>query len=75
MTANMPFPVMFAFFYPLFQKFWLLCRNHERGRYNMNEFHYWQDRIFKNSLQNINNLGGTRQNEIKYVAKWKEIIS
>ena len=43
MTANMPFPVMFAFFHPL----WLLCRDYERGRYNINEFHYWQDRIFK----------------------------
>ena len=47
MTANMPFPVMFAFFYSLFQRFWLLCRDDERGRYNMNEFHYRQDRIFK----------------------------
>ena len=47
MTANIPFPVMFAFFYRLFQRFWLLCRDYERGRYNMNEFHYWQDRTFK----------------------------
>ena len=42
MTANMPFPVMFAFFYPLFQRFWLLCRD-----YNIDEFHHWQDRIYE----------------------------
>ena len=47
MTANMPFPVMFAFFYPLFQRFWLLSRDYERGRYNIDEFHHCQDRIYK----------------------------
>ena len=47
MTANMPFPVMFAFFYPLFQRFWLLCRDYERGRYNIDQFHHWQDRIYE----------------------------
>ena len=47
MTANVPSPVMFAFFYPLFQRFWLLRRDYERGRYTMNEFHYWQDRIYE----------------------------
>ena len=47
MTANVSFPVMFAFFYPLFQRFWLLCRDFERGRYNMDEFHHWQDRIYE----------------------------
>ena len=36
-----------AFFDPLFQRFWLLCRDYERGKYNVNEFHFWQGRIFK----------------------------
>ena len=47
MTANVPFPVTFAFFYPLFQRFWLLCRDFEHGRYNIDEFHHWQDRIYE----------------------------
>ena len=38
---------MFAFFYPLFQRFWLLCRDCERSRYNIDEFHHCQDRIYK----------------------------
>ena len=47
MTANVPFPVMFAFFYPLFQRFWLLCRDYECSRYNIDQFHHWQDRIYE----------------------------
>ena len=47
MTGNVPLPIMFAFFYPLFQRFWLLCRDFERGRYDMNEFRHWQDRIYE----------------------------
>ena len=47
MTANIPLLVMFAFFYLLFQRFWLLRRDYERGRYNESEFCHWQDRIFK----------------------------
>ena len=71
MTANMPFPVMFAFFYPLFQRFWLLCRDYERSRYNIDQFHHWQDRIYEKLIAEYKQF---KWDEIGFVAKWIEKI-
>ena len=47
MTANIPVPVMFGFLYPIFQRFWLICKEFEHGMYNEYDLHYLQDRLFE----------------------------
>ena len=73
MTANMPFPVMFSFIHS-FKDFGFCVETMNAVDIILMNFIIDKIEILKNSLQNINNLSGTRQNYIGYVAKWKEII-